>query len=353
MCTDFIVKSEDGAVVNGRSMEFGTDLRVKVLVHSAGAAAELQGVGGEKMTTTPKHSYVGLSSFGLPFVTDGLNEKGLSAGALWLPGSRYQKAGASPTTRNVFAGFFTDYLLGHYASVAEVAAAFAADAVRIVGDKFVAKVAPVHFSVHDASGASLVIECIDGEAKLHPNEVGVLTNLPAYPWQVANLGLYTHLTPWDVNSVTLGALTLDAPGSASGNPGIPGHGGGLAGIPGNAQPASRFVRTAYMKQFALPAATADEAVSQAFHLLNGVDIVKGSVRSTKSKPHMCGLVKAKAEYDMTQWVVVKDLTNRRMFVRTYSSPLAYSVDLRTIDFAATRTHTVPIPSGALAIPLKI
>jgi choloylglycine hydrolase len=353
MCTDFVVYSEDRTVVNGRSMEYTTELHTQVLARSAGVAIEIEGEAGEKMPMTPKHSYIGMAGFGLPLVCDGMNSVGLSAGALWFPGSHYQARSNSPNTRNVFAGFFIDHLLGNYASVAEVAAAFAADAVRIVGDSFVAKKGPLHFTVHDAGGASLVIECIDGEARLHDNKVGVLTNLPPYPWQVANLGLYTHLTPWDSNSVTLGSLELDAPGSASGNPGIPGRGGGLSGIPGNSQPASRFVRTAYMKQFATPAANADEAILQAFHLLNGVDIVRGCVRNTKSKPHFCGLVKPKIEYDTTQWIVVKDMTNLKMYIRTAHSPLVYCVDMGTIDFSGKGAHTVPIPTGALAIPLKI
>jgi hypothetical protein len=128
------------------------------------------------------------------------------------------------------------------------------------------------------------------------------------------------------------------------DPGIPGHGSGLAGIPGNYQPASRFVRTAYMKEFALPAATADEAVVQAFHLLNGVDIVKGAARAK-------GLLGT--EYDITQWVVVKDLNNLRLFIRMYGSPLVYSVDLKAIDFPATSFRQIPVPGEALAIPLAV
>lgn len=73
------------------------------------------------------------------------------------------------------------------------------------------------------------------------------------------------------------------------------HGGGLAAIPRDAQPASRFVRAAYAKEFALPAATAD--------------INKGSVRSTTAKPHLCGLVKVglRTECDVTQCAVVDEL----------------------------------------------
>ncbi|MCM0019504.1 MAG: linear amide C-N hydrolase [Tagaea sp.] len=332
--------------MNGRSMEFGLDLRTQIYIRGQGIGFELAGVeASETMPATPKYSYVGMSSFGLPFVTDGINVKGLSAGALWLPGSRYQARGTAPGTQNVLMAFFVDWLLGHCATVADIKAAFADDSVRVIGDTFVAKFGPLHFTVHDATGASLVIEFVEGQAKLYDNQVRVLTNLPVYPWQIANLGLYAHLTPWDPDSVTLGGLTLAPPGSASGNPGIPGHGAGLAGIPGNYQPASRFVRTAYMKEFALPAATADEAVDQAFHLLNGVDIVKGAARAkTKS---------GGTEYDMTQWVVVKDLTNLRLFVRMYGSPMVYSVDLRKIDFPATKARQVPIPSGQLAIPIEV
>jgi choloylglycine hydrolase len=346
MCTDFLLVTQDGSFVNGRSMEFGRDLLTQIYIRGPGYAQELSGFEpGETMSTTPKYGYVGMSSFGLPIVTDGINVKGLSAGALWLPGSRYQTRATAPSTQNVLMVFFVDWVLGHCASVADVKAAFASDSVRVIGDTFISKIGPLHFTIHDASGASLVIEFIDGEAKLHDNTVRVLTNLPAFPWQIANLGLYAHLTPWDPGSINLGALTLAPPGSASGNPGIPGHGAGLAGIPGNYQPASRFVRTAYMKEFALPAVTADEAVCQAFHLLNGVDIVKGAARA-KTKA-------GDTEYDITQWVVVKDLTNLRLFVRMYGSPLVYSVDLRSIDFPATRARQVPIPSGQLAIPLPL
>jgi choloylglycine hydrolase len=346
MCTDFLLLAKDGSCVAGRSMEFGRDLHTQIFVRGSGVSHVLAGVEvGEQASYRPVYGYVGTSSFGLPFVTDGINVKGLSAGALWLPGSKYQTKSESPATQNVLMAFFVDWLLGHCATVADVKAAFANDAVRVVGDGFLAKMGPLHFPVHDASGASLVIEFVDGEARLHDNPVRVLTNLPTFPWQVANLGLYAHLTPWDVDSVTLGALKLAAPGSASGNPGIPGHGSGLAGIPGNCQPASRFVRTAYMKEFALTADTADDAVVQAFHLLNGVDIVKGAARSK-------GILGA-TEYDVTQWVVVKDLANLRLFVRMYGSPLAYSVDLKTIDFPATSFRQIPVPSEALAIPLAV
>jgi hypothetical protein len=117
-------------------------------------------------------------------------------------------------------------------------------------------------------------------------------------------GLYAHLSNLDTKQVVFGKANdqdetgkslYEAPGSPSPTPplepyrstGIPGRGNGLTGIPGDFRPASRFVRTAYLKHFAVPPATTQEAVSQAFQLLNAIDIVKGSSpkkRRKKSSP---------------------------------------------------------------------
>ena len=89
MCTDFLLVAGDGSFVGGRSMEFGRDLHTQIFVRGAGIVHTLTGFeAGEEFASTPKYGYVGTSSFGLPIVTDGLNVKGLSAGALWLPGSK-------------------------------------------------------------------------------------------------------------------------------------------------------------------------------------------------------------------------------------------------------------------------
>jgi choloylglycine hydrolase len=127
-----------------------------------------------------------------------------------------------------------------------------------------------------------------------------------------------------------------------------GHGTGLAGLPGNATPPSRFVRTTYLKQFALQAKTAADAQSQAFHLLNAVDIPLGTVR-TKTTPSI--LNPEGVEYDYTQWVIVKDITNRIFNIRMYNSPLVWNIDLKTLDFSALNGRQIPVPQEQVALPL--
>ncbi len=332
MCTDFLIGATDGTIVNGRSMEFGIDLKGALIVRAPGKSAGLVGWLEDKLHLVPKYGYVGVTSFGLPVCSDGVNSQGLSTGALWLPGSEYQAPDAKAT--NVFCGFFVDWLLGNCATVAEVRQALESGAVRVVGDRWVAKAGPLHFPVHDAAGNSIVIEFLGGQPVISDNPVKVLTNLPTFPWHLTNLQNYVSLTPWDADPMTVGDLTVSRPG----------HGTGLAGLPGNATPPARFIRTALLKQFADQPTTAAEAQSLAFHLLNAVDIPKGTVRARKSD--------GEVECDYTQWVVVKDLTNRVITIRMAASPMPWSLDLKTVDFESMNGRQIAIPA-AMSNPLPV
>lgn len=348
MCTDFLLQSKDGAFVNGRSMEFGQELHSQVYFHAAGSSGILKGFDGDDMEMKPAYSYVGTSTAGTDICNDGMNSVGLSTGALWLPGSQYQDMSLLHPHRNVLCGFFVNWMLGHCATTDDVRHALENDEIRVVGDKYIAKHAPLHFPVHDAGGNSIVIEFLEGKPVIKDNDVAVLTNRPIFTWQLANLGNYTNLTPWDTESITLGIYEA----------GNNGHGTGLAGIPGNSTPPSRFVRTAYLKQFALPTQTADEAQALAFHLLNAVDIPLGTVRSLPKSSSDC-MPNANAdipkgtEFDYTQWVVVKDLKNLTFDIRMYGSPLAWRVDLKTLDFDKLNGRHIPVPQGQPALPLPL
>jgi Linear amide C-N hydrolases, choloylglycine hydrolase family len=104
---------------------------------------------------TVNYGYVGMNILGLSSVVDGLNERGLSVGSLWLPGSEYQKV--SDPGRALSVLLVNDWLLGTCASVADVMAAL--PTVEVWAYKpMEEKLDPIHFTVHDASGNSIVIE---------------------------------------------------------------------------------------------------------------------------------------------------------------------------------------------------
>jgi choloylglycine hydrolase len=127
MCTDFLLQAADwdNSVVIGRSMEFGEDLGSQILVGGRGtkkhSAAPDSPMGG--LSWTAKYGYVGLNVAGLDLkhlICDGMNEKGLSIGALWLPGYTKYSPTVSSKTQALDVTHFTNWVLGNFATVAEV-----------------------------------------------------------------------------------------------------------------------------------------------------------------------------------------------------------------------------------------
>jgi len=97
-CTDFLIKSKDGAVIVGRSLEFGMVLPTQLVVHPRGEANQSDAPDGKKgLAWTSKHGYLAAESLG--GAVDGLNEKGLSVGFLYLPGYAEYRTRTLPGTR--------------------------------------------------------------------------------------------------------------------------------------------------------------------------------------------------------------------------------------------------------------
>jgi choloylglycine hydrolase len=334
MCTDFLLQAadRDNSVVVGRSMEFGEDLGSQILV--GGRGTKKQGgapdspMGG--MSWTAKYGYVGLNVAGLGLkhlICDGMNEKGLSIGALWLPGFTEYRPAVTNKAQALDVKHFTNWVLGNFATVAEVEAGLTG--VQIWGNASLSTQVPMHFSIHDASGTSMVIEFLaeNPQGKVQPNTVGVLTNAPPFAWQLTNIGNYVGLSPVDAAPMTIGGIPYPPPG----------HGSGMRGVPGDSTPPSRFLRILFQKQFATQPANNTDAISQALHLLNTVDIPLGtSAAQQEQKP-------SKGNDDYTQWAVVKALTARTFSYRTAANPTLMQINLAALDFGDAREVTHPMP----------
>jgi choloylglycine hydrolase len=326
MCTDFLLTAADRSLVDGRSMEFGLDLNSRPFVRRRGEVMRSRTpdktLERNGLQWTVKYGYVGMNALDLSLVVDGLNERGLSVGTLWLPGSEFQQA--SDPNRALSVLLVNDWLLGTCASVAEVRAALPTVEVWAY-PVMEEKLDPVHFSVHDAGGNSIVIEYTAGKLHIYDNPIATLTNAPVFPWHLENVRNYVGLTPWDV----------DEPLTINGTVFTPtGHGSGLRGIPGDFTPPSRLIRTLFLKNSANQAKDARAARILALHILNDVDIPKGVVRSKGASG---------TSDDYTQWVVVKDLTHGMFDYRRYEDLDLRRVDLNKIDFGTIRSGPISEP----------
>ena len=86
-CTSILVKAADGTPIYGRTLEYALETRSDVVVvprRYGYVGTRPQNAPNAKWTT--RYGYAGVMSLGEPFVSDGMNEKGLAGGALYFPG---------------------------------------------------------------------------------------------------------------------------------------------------------------------------------------------------------------------------------------------------------------------------
>ena len=80
-CTGIRLIAKDGAVVAGRSLEFGFDLKSEVMVVPAGTT--LAGTlpdGSKGITYKTKYGFAGANALGQVALLDGINDEGLYVG---------------------------------------------------------------------------------------------------------------------------------------------------------------------------------------------------------------------------------------------------------------------------------
>ena len=321
-CTGISLNSTDGAHIVARTVEWASgESPSDYLIVPEGFEKQSMLPDGKRdgMKYTAFYGYVGLASE--DYVIEGLNEAGLSAGLFYFPhvGS-YPKYDASLNDITISDTEFVAWMLGNFETVEDVIAALSN--IRVVATD--SRAQNLHWRVADKYGRQIVIEYIDGLATVHENKLGVLTNSPQYDWHITNLNNYINLKPGTDTSHEFGNITLSPIG----------HGSNMLGLPGDFTPPSRFVRVAFYQTSAPVLANAEEAVNQAFTILEAMTIPIGVQYSDKTKiPNIPSA---------TQWTSVTDMTNNRIYYTTMYNPVIRKFDLKEIDFANVKYQQHPL-----------
>jgi choloylglycine hydrolase len=112
-CTAFTFKAQDGSAIYGRTMEWGaSDLKSEMVFVPRGLnfSAALDG-GKVGATWQNRYGFVGINAEGLPYAADGMNEAGLTVGALFFPGfAEYQQPAAEQQSKTVGIVDLVNYL---------------------------------------------------------------------------------------------------------------------------------------------------------------------------------------------------------------------------------------------------
>lgn len=320
-CTGISLKAKDGGYVQARTIENANEPLPSeyVIIPRGQQITSFTPTGRNGLTYKAKYGVVGMSVVRKEFIAEGINEVGLSAGLFFFPtyGS-YVPYDAAENARSLGDLQVPTWILANFATIDELKEGI--KDVRIIG---LDKTAVVHWRIGEKSGRQVVLEIVGGQPHFYENKVGVFTNAPGFEWQVTNLNNYVNLRAGSASDWRLSDVELQPLGGSS----------AMLGLPGDYTSPSRFVRAAFLRATAPVQPTAEEAVWQAFHLLNNFDVPIGVEHTIGQAPAMPSA---------TQWTSVIDLTNRKVYYKTMYNNAIRCIDVAAIDFDKVAYQSHPM-----------
>ncbi len=268
-CSSFSWVTEDGLHLLGRTYDQFGDLtanRVIGVPQGMPCAPGLQGEGA----VSGEYSYTGMAvlGFGEPILVDGVNSAGLMGALLHYPEYAVYQSTAEPGRTAVHPGRLLAWLLSRCAGVKEAVEEMSR--LTLVDELIQGKPLPAHYILSDREGETVIIEPDEVGLSIHRDTIGVLTNSPNYLWQRTNLRNYVGVTNLP-----------KAPRSVAGHE-VREFGerlGGGSGLPGDYGSPSRFVRLAFMKEFAVRGKDELDGISRMFRAFAPVDIPEGLAKA--------------------------------------------------------------------------
>jgi len=323
-CTYFEVRSASCAMVIANTNEWMTPISAngwRAKLHSRNE--QIQPSCAEGDSWTPKLGYVAMGGVGAiadaSFGANSMNEAGLAISEHAIRGVRTYVP--KNFTITLCALDLATWITTNFETVVDVRNALTTARVLYNGSGTNSDPG-AQWAIADAFGDSIVVEHVGGDLHIYDNrQVGVLTNDPEYPWQVRNLDNYVGLSrTWPTGGAD---ITVDTEFGEV--PVAVGHGQNLLGLPGDLSPPSRFVRTFFLRSYALkasPPTNLEDALALASGVLNTQHIVKGANARSRGE----------GGYDYTQFAVLKVPTQRLFYYRTYEASQWRLVNMSVLNF---------------------
>lgn len=323
-CTGIALTSADGSRVVARTVEWSaTPMNCGYVVVPRGYDQQsYTPTGSNGLKYKSIYGYVGIYTEYEPFVVEGVNEAGLSAGLFFFPQyGEYVSYNQKNNDRTLADMQFVSWVLSMFSSIDEVKSAVSnIDLVTLEN-----KIGSVHWRISEPSGRMVVLEVVNGVPTFYENKLGVLTNSPGFEWHLTNLDNYVNLQPGSVTDHDIAPqVNLRAIGGGS----------GMLGLPGDFTPPSRFVRATFFQTTSPKWQTGFESVLQAFHILNNFDIPIGIQHPEGKAPK--GLPSA------TQFTAATDLKALKFYYRTAWNSNIRCIDLMTINFNKVKFQNNPL-----------
>lgn len=327
-CTSLLYTDATGAPYSGRTMELPMELPYGVTYFPKNSKFQSQVKNHSTLNYQSKYSFISLTVTD-PLskdkkVVEGMNEAGMSFSLLAFASTKGPRDMVEKTEGVLAAIDLGAWALSNFKNVAEVKAALAKEPVLVTALLPLGLLkTPFHYTLHDASGKSIVIEFANGKQYVHDNPIGVMTNGPEFQWHMTNLNNYTFLSNKDQSKLTLSGVHLQQPDS----------GIATVALPASNTSVGRFVRAVYFSNFAEKSKTSAEALLTLSHVMNNFDRPRGITIDDRLKdgieniaaPGVTGNLLYTSEY--TSWTALSDLRKLKFHVRSYDAMNYVEFDL--------------------------
>lgn len=291
MCTCINLKTKD--FYFGRNLDLEYSFNQKVVITPRNYEINLKKEGIFKT----KYAMIGMATVveNYPLYAEASNEKGLSIAGLNFPYNAYYGVEEKDKI-NITPYELTLWILGNFACVEELKNV--SNKINLIDIPFNKDipVTPLHWMISDDKECIVIEQTING-FKYYSNTIGVLTNNPPFYYHLINLNNYINISPINKENTFSNKIQLENYG----------EGMGAIGLPGDNSPASRFIRAAFNKLNSKCNFDEESSITQFFHILDSVAMVKGSVVTQNKK------------YEVTSYSCCINQTKWIYYYKTYNN----------------------------------
>ncbi|WP_280505506.1 linear amide C-N hydrolase [Nocardia farcinica] len=291
MCTRALWTAGGHGVLVGRNMDWREEMDTNLWVLPRGVERVGHDRDASPMRWTARHGSL-VATVWDNATSDGINEQGLAAHLLWLAEADFGERDSARAA--VAVSLWAQVFLDLCATVEECVDLMDREPFQVLPliEPRSGRPATVHLALEDATGDSLIIEHIDGEARLHHDRsFTVMTNSPPYDQQLELKKQFAGF-------------------------------GGDKPLPGTTEAADRFVRASYYLDRLPPADSLPRAYAALLSVMRNAAQPFGE--PDPERPNISATI----------WRTISDLTQRRYIYESVYTPNIVWADLAELDFTA-------------------
>lgn len=261
MCTSILMKGENSYF--GRNMDLHYSLEKNVIITPRKYPFPFRMA--DKVNEHFAIIGMGMERDCYPLYFEAANEHGLAMAGLNFPSNAYYPNRTDDEKYNISPFELIPWVLGGCRTVDDAEKLLEKTHICAIDFSSEIPLSPLHWHISDRE-RSVVFEVTKKGQTVYKNPINVMTNNPTFDFHLQNLALYLNLS--NENRENTFADMGVRPFSG---------GFGAIGLPGDFSSTSRFVKAAF-----LLANSNESTVSQFFHILDSVAMVKGSIKVDES-----------------------------------------------------------------------